>query len=141
MPALISALKPDFDVWEDTVRDAVRAGRSFAALHVETHVKVDFFPADDSILDTLQLERRQGHRLPSEPARDIYFATAEDIVLSKLVWYKIGGCVSERQWSDVVGVLKVRGEELDREYLERWALDLEVTQLLRRALEDARAGS
>jgi hypothetical protein len=63
----------------------------------------------------------------------IRFASAEDTLLHKLIWYKLGDQVSDRQWGDVVGVLKVQGDSLDREYLELWARLLDVSDLLSRA--------
>jgi len=62
--------------------------------------------------------------------------------LTKLEWYRIGGedfgefsrAVSERQWRDVLGVLKVQGERLDLAYMRRWASALDVADLLEQAL-------
>ena len=67
----------------------------------------------------------------------IRFASAEDTLLHKLVWYQLGDQVSERQWRDVLGVVKVQGTLLDRGYLERWAPVLKVSDLLLRALTEA----
>lgn len=49
----------------------------------------------------------------------------------------MGGGASERQWNDIVGVLKVQAKSLEREYMTRWAQELDLTQLLNRALDDA----
>ena len=49
----------------------------------------------------------------------------------------MGGEVSDRQWNDILGVLKVQGTNLDMAYLQRWATALKVDDLLERALEDA----
>jgi hypothetical protein len=135
--ALVAALKPTFDVWEDTVRAAVNAGRSFSVLHLEWHVKVDFFPAGASPLDQHELARRLAVQLPAAPGTDVYVATAEDIVLRKLEWYRRSGDVLERQLRDVVGVMKLRGQTLDMAYLRRWARELGVEELLARTLEDS----
>ena len=54
-----------------------------------------------------------------------------------LIGVSEGGGVSDRQWTDVLGVLKVQGATLDRAYLEEWARALGLTDLLRRALDDA----
>ncbi len=94
--ALVAALRPTFDVWEDTVREAVKARRSFSALHIEWHVKVDFFPAGASPLDQHELARRLAVQLPAAPGTDVYVASAEDIVLRKLEWYRRSGDVLER---------------------------------------------
>jgi len=67
----------------------------------------------------------------------LFFASPEDTVLAKLEWYRKGGCVSEKQWRDLLGVLKVQANSLDRAYLIRWAEALEVRDLLGRALTEA----
>lgn len=51
-------------------------------------------------------------------------------------WYRKGGEVSDRQWRDLLGVLKVQGSRLDQSYLAHWAGELGVTDLLRRALTE-----
>lgn len=62
--------------------------------------------------------------------------SAEDVVLAKLEWFRMGGDVSERQWRDILGVLKVQQSTLDVDYLERWAQELGVADLMQRALEE-----
>ena len=64
---------------------------------------------------------------------------AEDVVLLKLEWFRAEGEISDRQWEDIVGVIRVTGAALDRDYLTRWAADLAVSDLLERALVDAQA--
>lgn len=66
-----------------------------------------------------------------------YVASPEGTILNKLEWYKMGGGVSDRQWNDILGVLKVQGTNLDMPYLHRWATVLEVADLLQTALVDA----
>jgi len=68
---------------------------------------------------------------------EVPMATAEDIILQKLRWYELGNRVSDRQWNDVLGVLKVQRKRLDFEYLKEWAAHLEVEDMLRKAYEDA----
>ncbi len=65
------------------------------------------------------------------------FATPEDILLHKLTWYKAGGEVSDRQWNDILGVLKVQGDQLDMVYLKGWAEKLTVLKLLLKAMSEA----
>jgi hypothetical protein len=65
----------------------------------------------------------------------VYAATAEDSLLRKLVWFQDGGRVSDRQWRDVIGILRITGSALDRIYLERWADQLGVRDLLKQAFE------
>ena len=135
--AFVSALKPTFDIWEDTVRRAVAEQRSFSALHIEWHVKIDFFPAGRSPLDDFELERSQRVPLPDAPGASVPVSTAEDIILRKLEWYGRSDGVLERQLRDVVGVMKVRAHELDLAYLRAWSRTLDVEELLDQCLKDA----
>ncbi len=65
-------------------------------------------------------------------------ASPEDVVLQKLVWYRKGGEVSERQWRDVIGVLSIQADALDTGYLTSRADRAGVTDLLDRARDEAR---
>ncbi len=121
----------------EMVRDAIRQQRSFNLIHLDTMFKVDIFVARPRDFDRAQLARRQLHLFSEDPERRAYVASAEDIVLSKLEWYRLGGEASERQWRDVLGVLKVQGDRLDLEYMRRMAAGLGVADLLARALEEA----
>ena len=58
----------------------------------------------------------------------------EDVVLAKLEWFRLGGEVSERQWRDILGVLKTQRDSLDIAYLQHWAKALAVADLLERTL-------
>lgn len=71
------------------------------------------------------------------PEDVVRIATAEDVVLEKLRWYRLGGESSERQWLDVLGVLKVQRPTFDRGYAARWAAEIGVADLLARAYQDA----
>ena len=75
--------------------------------------------------------------IATDPERTAYVATAEDTILAKLEWYRMGGGVSERQWRDVLGVMKVQADRLDLAYLRQWADQLNVSDLLERALTEA----
>ena len=135
---LVAALAQDFYVSPPRVKDAVDARRSFNLIHLATMMKVDVFvsrqrPFERTLFDRLTPEFLDvaGTSIPHPVPR------AEDILLVKLEWFRAGGEVSERQWGDVLGVLRVSGGGIDREYLGRWAAELGVADLLARALEEA----
>ena len=71
-------------------------------------------------------------------ASEFYLASPEDIILNKLGWYRLGENVSERQWHDVLGVLKIQKEVLDIDYLRYWAKELRLDDLLEQALSDSK---
>jgi len=60
-------------------------------------------------------------------------ASAEDIVLNKLEWFREGAGLSDRQWSDLIAVLAVQADAIDQAYLDRWAPELGVADLLAKA--------
>jgi len=134
----IQAFVSEFYVDEDMIRDAIGRRASFNLIHLATMLKVDIFVFDGSALAIEEMARKQAIEVV-DGLGPVWFSSPEDIVLEKLEWYRKGGYVSDRQWSDVLGVLRVRGPNLDRKYLERWAGQLELSDLLERAL--AQCGS
>jgi len=119
------------------IHAAIQEGRSFNLIHLDTMVKVDVYVATSSDFIRSEFTRRLRRDVGTSEPFDIYLATPEDTVLAKLDWFRKGGEVSDRQWRDVLGVLKVQADALDLGYLHEWAARLDVTDLLRRALDDA----
>lgn len=134
---LARSLEEAFYADVHAMRDAIRHNASFNVIHLETAFKVDIFAAKPRPFDRAQLARRQLHQLSEEPERYAYVASPEDTILAKLDWYRMGGESSERQWRDVLGVLRVQRGLLDLDYLRRMAGTLDVIDLLDRALHDA----
>jgi len=137
---LVAGLKGDFYVDPTVAADAVSRRGSFNAIHLESGFKVDFFVKGTAGFDNLEFDRSELAQIVVDPPRSVYVKTAEDTVLRKLQWYAHGGRVSDRQWSDVIGVLLTAGDDIDREYLEVWARQLGVGELLNRALSEVDGG-
>jgi hypothetical protein len=137
LPPLVASLKPDFYVPEDTAERAVTARSSFGLLHLRTMQKIDVFIAGDSAFDREQFEHRLRVALVAGQPSDVWILAPERLVVSKLSWYRSGGHVSEQQWRDVLGVLKVQGDRLDRADLRRAAAQAGVMDLLQSALQQA----
>jgi hypothetical protein len=134
---LIGALQVAYYVPDVRIRDAVARRSSFNVIHLETMLKVDVFvskgrPFDRRAMDRARLEPEEAGAGPSLP-----LASAEDTVLAKLEWFRRGGETSERQWSDVLGVLRASRAVVDREYLLVGARELGVGDLLERAFREA----
>lgn len=132
---LAAALRDSFYVDEDDAVQAVRSAAAFNVIHLDSSMKVDFFIAEP--LGRKQIARRRVVEV--RPGLSLFFYSPEDLAIRKLLWFRMGGEVSSRQWNDVVSILKTTGTRLDREYLQRSAAEEEVADLLLRAI--AAAGS
>ncbi len=146
---VVAALEPDhvdpltnrlvsaYYIPVDRLRSAVAARSSCNLIHLATMFKIDVFVSKGRPFDRQAAERARPQAIDESPdAPRFPVASPEDTVLAKLEWFRLGGETSERQWWDIVGVLKVT-EDADRTYLSRWAASLGVADLLERALADA----
>jgi hypothetical protein len=138
---LVAALTPEFYADDEMMKDAIEHHSSFNLIHYETAFKVDVFIRKERAFDQAQLERRALAVIATDPEASLYITSPEDTILAKLEWYRMGGEVSDRQWRDILGVLKTRAAELDLPYLRRTAALLKVTDLLDRALGEAEKNS
>jgi hypothetical protein len=136
--ALVAALSAEFYVDAEALRRAVRTHSNANLVHQSTQLKVDLFVAGGTPLDARQLARRL--RVDLGEGRRLYVHPPEDILLQKLRWYRRGGEVSDRQWRDIAGIVRVQGKRLDLEYLRDSAGILGVSDLLERALGEAPPG-
>jgi len=129
---LVSRLERQFYVDADSLRRAVRDKGITNLIHHDTSVKVDLFVAGGTPIDEQQLERRRAVSIGAN--KSLYVHPPEDILLQKLRWYRKGGEASDRQWRDILGIVRVQAGRLDRTYLEANAPLLGVRDLLERAL-------
>jgi hypothetical protein len=134
--ALVRSLGPDYYVSLAAVQDAVRRRASFNIINTGTGFKVDVFVCKDQPFELAAMARRAPMSLPDVPEQPVVLHTPEDVILFKLRWYRLGNESSEQQWKDVIGIFRIQGEKLDQAYLDRWAPDLGVTDLLARARKE-----
>lgn len=135
---LVSVFEEDFYIDEHAVRRAVRTQASFNMIYLDKMYKVDIFiPQGDSWSKEGMRLRQLKPLLADEDSTARYISSAETTVLQKLLWYKKGGGVSEKQWDDILGVLKVQAGTLDYDYLNAWAAELGISDLLNNAFADA----
>lgn len=133
----IASLQSDFYLDEELIADSIQHKSSFNIIHRKTMFKVDIFIPHETPFQHSQLIRAEKQIMTSNPKTSAYFASPEDTIIAKLEWFRMGGEVSERQWRDIVGILKVRAGVLDLGYLRKWASELNVIELFEKALAEA----
>lgn len=131
---LADELAEDFYADVDLLRTAVGEVGSANVIHLATMIKADLFVMPDTPFAHAEMARRIRLPLLGDGLPLVCIASAEDMVLQKLRWFRATGERSERQWTDVLGILRVQGTALDFAYLEYWAAELEVRDLLARAV-------
>ncbi len=121
---------------DEALKDAVRRRRSWNIFFLPLVTKIDLFIKRIDPFDESELDRRRFIQIGPN-GQGIYVATAEDIVLRKLSWFRDGGEVSMSQWRDILGVIAVSQTTIDQEYLVSWARRHGVEDLLNRAFSEA----
>ena len=123
---LCAAFPPgEFYVSDHAATEAVQTCSQFNVIHPASGNKVDFMVARPDAWGRTQLSRRQ--RVHLLPDRDGYAARPEDVIISKMDYYRQGG--SEKHLRDVTGILKVSGEEVDRAYVTQWSRSLGLSEI------------
>lgn len=131
----VDAVRDNYYVDESMVMDAVLRSASFNLIHSRTGMKIDLFALGDDVLDVRQLTRRESVEV--DVGVSIWVGAADDQVLRKLRWFRMGGEVSERQWRDVVAILRVQGPRILVPDLMAAAGPLGLADLVERAVADA----
>ena len=139
---LVRALHVDYYIDEEMVCSALEHKSEFSVVQFASAMKVDMFIKQTGAWADSVWSRRRLHSFTAPDTHvQVYIPSAEDMILQKLNWYRMGREVSDRQWSDVTGMLEVQSAVLDYAYMEQWAENLDLTDLLHRACDDAGIGS
>jgi hypothetical protein len=128
---LVDRIEVEFYVDRSTAQEAFLAKSMFNIIDFERGCKTDLIFLKERGFDQSEFARRS---IANVADLQIWTASAEDTILAKLVWAKLGE--SERQYRDAFEVAAVQNEKLDRQYLGKWAVELEVEELLNRLLRD-----
>jgi hypothetical protein len=133
---LAATLSQRYYVDAEMIQQAVQRCGSFSVIHLATMFKIAVLVPEDTPFARSNMQRGVAIEVP-EVGRALYFCAPEDIVLHKLLWYRAGGGVSNRQWYDLQGMLRLQAQELDLAHLQQWAAELGMTTLLCQALDEA----
>jgi hypothetical protein len=134
---VLGSFGPDYDLSLDAIRQALRDRSTFNIINTSIDFKIDVFIRKDRPFEMSLMARRVSASLGETSDRPIRVVSAEDSILLKLERYRLAGEISERQWSDILGVMRVQCDRLDQTYLEQWAEELGVGDLLADARRDA----
>lgn len=134
---LVKTLQHDFYIQATDIHDAIIQRSSFNIIHFTSMIKIDIFLAPNRAFDRSKAQRAHDIQLTTNNSRLFHITSCEDIVLQKLEWYMLGAQISERQWHDIQGVLKIQGTSLNFPHMRHWAAQLNISELLEQALLDA----
>ncbi len=128
-------LGPEFAVDEEALDEAVRLRRSTNIFYLPSFLKIALFVRRQDPYDRAEFGRKV--RIEPAPGLAFYASSVDDNLLWKLRWFRMGGEVSDQQWRDVLGVLRVSGPVVEPDTLRKWARHHGVDVLLDRALAQA----
>ncbi len=135
--AFVAQLGDNFYAEVSALGRAVEHRSSANLIHLPSSTKIDLFIMGGTPVDAKQMARRQRLALPEIDGAHLYVYAPEDILLQKLRWYRLGDGVSERQWRDVLALIRVQHGRLDLDYARETAAELGVEDLLESALDES----
>jgi hypothetical protein len=133
---LVALLQQEYYIDAAMIRGAIQHRSSCNLLHHDTGVKVDVFVQKSDPFAQQEMQRAREDVL-EVGSRPFFFASVEDMILAKLEWWKLGGGASNRQWNDILEMMKEKHATLDIAYLRRSAPMLGVADVLEKAFNNA----
>ena len=135
---LVDQLEAEFYISRQAATEAIEQRANFNVIHYDTGLKVDLFVLGGQPYDREAFSRAKTDKVSAgENTVELRVAAAEDVILSKLRWYRRGDEVSDTQWRDVLSVLTIQRDNLDSDYLRKWSAELHVADLLEKAFNEA----
>lgn len=136
VPKLVAYLNRDYHFDEQAIRRATQMHTAFSILHLDTLLKVDIIAPQSRLFEQQANRKIQWHILDPH-YQPFPLSSPEDLILIKLEQHKEAGILPDDQWNDILGVLKVQATNLDLAYLEKWATNLGIADILMQAYVDA----
>ena len=121
----------EFYLNRETVRSAVRDAFQFNIIHPTSGLKIDFIVLSQSKYDRLRIARQC--QLPALDDRDITFASPEDVIIKKMLYYREGE--SQKHLRDIGGILRIQADKLDRKYIANWSKQFGVEDIWQQIIE------
>ncbi len=109
----------------DTINEEIKTRGQFNIIHAGSGLKIDIILTKKTAFSQAEFPRRR--RSAVFPDQQGAFASPEDVIIKKMEFYKEGG--SEKHLRDITGILKISGDEVDRQYIEGWAQRLGLTDV------------
>lgn len=139
VPALCTTFpSPDYYLSESAARQAIAKKFQFNILHPSSGLKLDVIVPSDS--EFSRSEAARIRRIANEEGKAAWFGSPEDVLLNKLIYYRLSGGVSDKHLRDIAGMMKLLRHELDRAYISDWATKLEVASewaLVQKRVDDS----
>jgi hypothetical protein len=135
---LYNVLKENFYISKNAMYQAISNRSFFNVIHLKSAFKIDIFVRKDDDFHRQLFLRRKKVRFDESIEHLFDIVSAEDIILLKLQWYQSAGCISERQWSDVLGVLAVQAQSLDMKYLKSCSEKLGFSDIFNGAIQESK---
>jgi len=124
---------PDFHLDPAAAMDAITHESMFNLIDVRDGDKVDFWVLTDEPFDRMRFSRKYVEEALGER---LSVSKPEDTILMKLRWASQSGG-SEKQFIDALRVFEVQYGDLDVDYMNRWAVELEIEDLWKRLQDEA----
>ena len=127
--AFVGLFESDFYLSREVIKNEVSRRGMFNLIHNRHVIKIDFIIRKSSAYQQSAFSRRKQVLIEQCP---VWFVTAEDLVVSKLLWAKDSH--SEIQLKDVANLMQTV-DNLDLKYVDGWVRELDLEQIYSEATE------